>query len=460
MNILQISAGPNPLGDSANNYLDALPEALASRGHHVTVLHMAEAGSPLKGFQITRRKGIVSTVSIWNSGAYASVPPGRGGIGVAQPRKDIVPSARLRRAFAEILDESQPDVVHVQNLFGLPIRILDEAAKRGIPVAMTEHAFYPICPTAHLLLENGQPCSFGRDSLICHRCSRRSLTYPMFRLNRALAILAERAKDHAFVCRSLSFLKRAMNSFSWWLRPMWHSRKGYVERYDAMCEMMRKLDMLHCISDMQAERLQNAIGRLPNVVVRPIVPPTIRRVGPVARETTGTGKATFLVMNVFPWRDDKGWSYLQRVIARLEEQRRDFRVLWYADAETSHHQIEYRGRYRSGELDSMAAAADACIMPSICQETLGFTGMEMLSRGVPLICSDRCGVSQFVTHGVSGMIFDPSTEEGLYSILIGLLDNPAKLAAMRRAQAEACLQMQTYDEHVDEFSGMLEALTS
>jgi len=169
---------------------------------------------------------------------------------------------------------------------------------------------------------------------------------------------------------------------------------------------------------------------------------------------------TFVVLNVFPSRDDKGWSYLQRVLTLLEKCRSDFRVIWYAEASTHHRCVEYRGRYTHDDLDTIAALADACIMPSLWLETLGFTGVELLARGVPLICSDRCGVSQFVRNGETGVVFDPSTEGNLCDVLNGLLDQPSILDRMRRVQAEVCVQMQTFDEHVDEFAGMLGSLVS
>jgi glycosyltransferase involved in cell wall biosynthesis len=461
MRLLQISAGPSPLKDTANTYLDTLPEALAARGHGVTALHMAEAGSWRGGLRVVRQDGVVPTVSIWNSGVYAGIPPGAGGIGIAKPRKDIVPPAKLRRIFAGLLDEIQPEIIHLQNLFGFPIRLLEEATKRGIPVAMTEHGFNPICPTVHLFLENGEPCNLQPDCLVCHRCSRRAVSYPMFRFERACNVLLSRVKNRRGLWIFLSWFKTAVLRLSTSLRSTVQTRSGYLRRYNEMCEMLRNLDLLHCISEVQAARLQKATGPLKNLIVRPLVPPTVRRVAPVSRFATSDAQVpTFVVLNIFPSRDDKGWTYLQRVLTLLEQHRSDFRVIWYAEASTHHRCVEYRGRYSHADLDSIAASADACIMPSLWLETLGFTGVELLARGVPLICSDRCGVSQFVRNGVTGVIFEPSTEDNLLQILSDLLDQPSTLERMRRAQAEACARMQTFDEHVDEFAGMLGALVS
>jgi glycosyltransferase involved in cell wall biosynthesis len=459
MKLLQISAGPSALKGMANTYLDTLPEALAARGHRVTALHMAEAGSWWGGLRVVRRDGVVPTVSIWNSGVYAGIPPGAGGIGIAKPRKDIVPPAKLSRIFAGLLDEIQPDVIHIQNLFGFPIRLLDEAEKRSIPVAMTEHGFNPICPTVHLFLEDGQPCSLGRDSLVCHRCSRHSLSYPMFRFDRACNILLGRVKSRRTMWNVVNWLKWTITSSSASLRSMWQTRAGYIRRYDEMCRMLRRLELLHCISEVQAERIQKATGLLKNLIIRPLVPPTIQRVGPVTRDSgSNTQVPTFVVLNVFPSRDDKGWSYLQRVLTLLEKCRSDFRVIWYAEASTHHRCVEYRGRYTHDDLDTIAALADACIMPSLWLETLGFTGVELLARGVPLICSDRCGVSQFVRNGETGVVFDPSSEENLVDILTNFLRSPGILGMMRRAQAQACMSMQTFDEHVEDMAGLLQSV--
>src|SRR4029077_16113030 len=94
----------------------------------------------------------------------------------------------------------------------------------------------------------------------------------------------------------------------------------------------------------------------------------------------------------------------------------------------------YHGRYRSSDLDRIAASADFCIVPSLGDETLGFTGLEMLARGVPILASTRAGVCEFVVPGGNGYIFAPTSSETLVSLIVDILQSrsPAKLRMVRQ----------------------------
>ena len=78
----------------------------------------------------------------------------------------------------------------------------------------------------------------------------------------------------------------------------------------------------------------------------------------------------------------------------------------------------------------------------------------MLSRGVPLICSQRCGVAEGVRDGVTGLLFDPSSPEKLEEVLNRVLDNPNMATVLRQAQASVCQVLPAFAQHV----GSLETL--
>ena len=72
--------------------------------------------------------------------------------------------------FEEILDEVQPDIVHIQHAYNLSTNMAQIAKKRGIPVVYTLHEFWLICPKGgQRLKENLDLCSEinPRD---CARC--------------------------------------------------------------------------------------------------------------------------------------------------------------------------------------------------------------------------------------------------------------------------------------------------
>lgn len=75
---------------------------------------------------------------------------------------NMVYSRRAGRVFGRFLDSDRFDVVHCHNIYGrLSTAVLDEAARRGIPVVLTVHDLKLVCP-AYLGLRNGEAC---------HRCA-------------------------------------------------------------------------------------------------------------------------------------------------------------------------------------------------------------------------------------------------------------------------------------------------
>ncbi|MGH7899756.1 MAG: glycosyltransferase, partial [Candidatus Binatia bacterium] len=86
---------------------------------------------------------------------------------------DLYPSAERARAveaaFARILDEFRPEIVHVQDLVRLSLEIPRIAANRGVPVLLTAHEFFLICPRLILRTSRETLCD-GPSLLGCLRC--------------------------------------------------------------------------------------------------------------------------------------------------------------------------------------------------------------------------------------------------------------------------------------------------
>ena len=83
-------------------------------------------------------------------------------------------------AFAGLLDQLQPDVVHVGHLNHLSTSLVFPAKERGIPVAFTLHDYWLMCPRGQFIQMYGDrdqdpwPVCDGQDDRKCAvRCYRR-----------------------------------------------------------------------------------------------------------------------------------------------------------------------------------------------------------------------------------------------------------------------------------------------
>ena len=108
------------------------------------------------------------------------------------------------------------------------------------------------------------------------------------------------------------------------------------------------------------------------------------------------------------------------------------------------------------ELGSAFACADAFIFPSR-TETLGLVLLEAMAAGCPVVAANSGGITDIVTSGVNGYLFDPEDEQGAISATQRLLEQKqereiirknARLEAERWGWAAATRQLQHYYQTV------------
>ena len=152
------------------------------------VIGGAEISSHLLGVEL-RRRGLgadaVASTGVVGNGKSISTRPTDDGLGTvfeapAHGYCDLLPedpqaaqpgilmrglhhfssvhSRRWQTLFAEILETSQPDIVHTNTLVGLTPAIWGAAHQRGIPVVHTLRDYHLLCPRTTLLRSDNTDC--------------------------------------------------------------------------------------------------------------------------------------------------------------------------------------------------------------------------------------------------------------------------------------------------------------
>jgi phosphatidyl-myo-inositol alpha-mannosyltransferase len=99
--------------------------------------------------------------------------------------------------------------------------------------------------------------------------------------------------------------------------------------------------------------------------------------------------------------------------------------------------LQFVGSVPQADLPSYYASADVFCAPSLGGESFGIVLAEAMAVGLPVVCSDIGGYRDVVRDGTDGLLVPPRDPEALAEALAGLLDNPARLAAMGGAAAVA-----------------------
>jgi phosphatidylinositol alpha-mannosyltransferase len=95
--------------------------------------------------------------------------------------------------------------------------------------------------------------------------------------------------------------------------------------------------------------------------------------------------------------------------------------------------LSFVGAVPQADLPSYYASAEVFCAPSLGGESFGMVLVEAMAVGLPVVCSDIGGYRDVVNDGRDGLLVPPHDPEALATALRGLLDNPARRAAMAAA---------------------------
>ena len=104
--------------------------------------------------------------------------------------------------------------------------------------------------------------------------------------------------------------------------------------------------------------------------------------------------------------------------------------------------IRVHGRYSYTELEKIFNETDVLVAPSIWYETFGFTVLEALSYGVPVIISGNVGAKDILAQG-AGVVIENIDISKLFTTLQNL--TPDKLRAMNEIIVDQQAIMQIED---------------
>src|SRR4051794_4433234 len=147
-------------------YAEDMMDARVARGHDVGYFSPGRRYPVGRADRLRRwsRRG-VSMFELVNS----TLGPG-GDAGTLRPQDDVShPPSEAQ--FARVLEEFRPDVVHVEELIGIPTTVIEIARDRRVPIVATIQDYLPLCPTIKLFDVDGQVCIRHDVGEQCARCS-------------------------------------------------------------------------------------------------------------------------------------------------------------------------------------------------------------------------------------------------------------------------------------------------
>lgn len=344
MKILEINKFYFARGGADRHFLD-LVELLEAHGNEVAVLAMAHP----KNLESKWSPYFLSTV-----GYTAEYNFGQKIKGVLR----MYYSWEAKRKINKLLDDFQPDIVHIHNIYHqLSPAILPAIKKRGIPVIMTVHDYKLICPN---YLLRGEKLGFWK--FVAKKCF----------------------KD--------SRLKSFLVALEWRLHKFWKIYAKNIDLYIAPSVFAQNKLAQHGIPKNQIRVLPHFFGKVSKTSIlgsMEVNDNTAERyavyAGSISRE-----KGVDTLIRIF-----KKNQHLKLYLAGAVET---------GFAKGNFKNIKYLGHLDKLALAPIVGAAGCVVSASRLPETFGLIALEAISAGKPFIGFNTGAYGEIIINGENGFL--------------------------------------------------------
>jgi glycosyltransferase involved in cell wall biosynthesis len=326
----------------------------------------------------------------------------------------------LEKHFNEYLNETKPDIIHIQHLKGLSASFISAARKRKIPIVLTLHDYWFMCRKIHLLTTSSRRCTGPLHGLKCPRCLIPTLN--------PLAV--------------------------WGLYPI-HSFLFFV-RTIYLRHLLNKVDLIIAPSHFLGEKFIEFGIRKENIIVSDNGINTN-----LLRPYRGNTNNKFRFSFMGPIVSYKGVHVLIEAFNKLTDSCAELRVYGDPSSDALDYYerlrltakdpgIKFMGSFDNDRVYEILADTDVLVVPSIGYENSPLTIHEAALAGVPVITSNIGGMAEIIERLKNGLLFQVGDANDLYKKMKLLIDNP-RLIKELKGKAE---EIKTIEENAKELENI------
>lgn len=318
-------------------------------------------------------------------------------------------SFEARHQLKALIERERPDVAHLHIYYGqITASILGVLKEYGIPIVQTLHEYKLLCPVS-TMARNGRSCEECADGrywrAALHRCNRGGLA-------RSMVTAAE-----AYVSALLG-------------------AKGGVDKFIAVSDFLRGKMIEHGINEDQITAVHNFVrdevfadnanegrhflyfGRIEKNKGLETLINAMTRLATVELYLAGAGEAQ---------------QELESMVARL-----------------SLSNVHFVGFKTGQELNDLIAKAICVVNPSECFETFGLVLVESFAQCRPVIASRMGGMTEVVTEGEDGLLFEAGNVRELSDAMMWMATHRQQAVEMGKAGQEKVHRLFSAEKHYQE----------
>ena len=306
----------------------------------------------------------------------------------------IVYDPGLEEGLYRLLRRSGVDVIHA-NIINprYPRHVVKVSKRLGIPIVTTVHSWAYVCPSGWAVrLPEQVPCSAGVQPH-CVKCLY-SLA-ELYKLNKALKVLD--AFNQYEALKHLLRNSKAVISPSRLLTDAIRRSTGISNVY-TIPNPIRE-DLLRLKPSYTRERAVAFYARLSYEKGAHLIPIIAKALRDVKIHVMGAGP-------------------LKQLIVR---------------ASRKYHNLIYHGYVPDDVKVEIVRRSSLAILPALYCETFGYSVIEALALGKPVVAFNLCGPKEIIESSKGGVLVRPFNLYDFINEVGGLLENPALLASMGRS---------------------------
>lgn len=317
--------------------------------------------------------------------------------------------------YLNFLKKYHPDVIHVHTLMGMHKEFILAASETSIRTIMTTHDYFGLCPKV-TLYRFGVCCDNDCGCKKCIQCNQSSLSLkkiqlmqsPMYRWLKNTPLikkLRERHRNNFFEEKEPVISKNPNEN---------DIAKQYIALRRYYVDILESIDFIHFNSTIAESVYRRYIVPKDSRVV------SITHQGIELHERNKVQSAKKVILFLAPAKPFKGWNILKKACDQLWEEHVNFELRVFSPvSHKAPYMVVKENGFVHSELERMMNEADLLVAPSVWYETFGFTVLEALSYGVPVVVSDHVGAKDVI--GMQGSVVPFNNASALHDEILKIL---------------------------------------
>jgi glycosyltransferase involved in cell wall biosynthesis len=413
--VLTIHHFPPNYSAGAEIYTFRLANYLVQQGYIVEVV-CVESITHEGGPELEYKHDIHEGISVWRLYFNLSQTP--------DPFRYSFENPLIGEWFSQFLQRVKPDLVHVNSCYLLSASTIAAAKALSLPLVITLHDFWFVCPRITLLKPTGTICTVPEDVTECVWClgtEKRRYRWSETIWPGMAGSIAQLALNSTFGAKLLNIQPDA--------NEIAYRRKLLLEALNQADVILSPSEFLRTTFIKQgidpAKILYSRLGLDTSHWIAPTPGQEIER-GPELR-------ISFIGQLAY----HKGVHLLLEAFRRLDFSKRQAKLKIYGSLEAfpdyvkslrkiakDNLLIEFAGRFDNRKIAQILSESDVIVVPSIWYENSPITIMEALTAGTPVITTNLGGMPELVRHEVNGLLFEVGDVADLTLQLQRLVDDP------------------------------------